>query len=450
MDLGAWLQRAEDGIRAWEARWGAVDVHSALKVDESDLHRSYDRYVNRLSGNYPFFHPCYAGQMLKPPHPVAILGYLTAMRINPNNHALDGGPPTAAMEKECVRALAEMFDFPANSLGHLTTSGTIANLEALFIARELSPDGTVVVCEEGHYTHARMGHVLGVPVQKIRADARGRMDLEDLARVLRSGGVSTVVLTAGSTALGAVDPIADATLLCREYGARVHVDAAYGGFFRIIKDTGVLEPEASRNMDAIRQADSVVVDPHKHGLQPYGCGAVLFSDPSVGRFYMHDSPYTYFSSDDLHLGEVSLECSRAGAAAGAFWLTLELLPLEEERGFGPILADCVYAARRFEAALEHATPLRTWGQGDLDIAAYYADGASTSVVDAKSVEVFNRAMDIPLYLSLLRVSASQLGARRPEMIVDSEHVRILRSVLMKPEQADWSEHLTSQLSELVQ
>src|SRR6185436_2957634 len=68
---------------------------------------------------------------------------------------------------------------------------------------------------------------------------------------------------------------------------------------------------------AIAECDSVVVDPHKHGLQPYGCGAVLFADPGVGRLYSHDSPYTYFTSDELHLGEISLECSRAGAAAAA-------------------------------------------------------------------------------------------------------------------------------------
>ena len=70
-----------------------------------------------------------------------------------------------------------------------------------------------------------------------------------------------------------------------------------------------------------------MVDPHKHGLQPYGCGCILFRDPAVGRFYKHDSPYTYFTSEDLHLGEISLECSRAGASAVALWATQQLLPL---------------------------------------------------------------------------------------------------------------------------
>ena len=85
--------------------------------------------------------------------------------------------------------------------------------------------------------------------------------------------------------------------------------------------------ETRRSFAAIRDADSLVIDPHKHGLQPYGCGCVLFPDPTVGSFYKHDSPYTYFSSKELHLGEISLECSRPGAAAVALWATQRLLPL---------------------------------------------------------------------------------------------------------------------------
>ena len=269
--------------------------------------------------------PRYAGQMLKPPAAIAWAAYATAMLLNPNNHALDGGPATAEMEKDAVAQIAAMFGLPQH-LGHLTASGTIANLEALWVARELHPDRAIVSGANAHYTHARVSAVLGARHETVPEDAQGRLDLDALATRLRAGGVGTVVATPGTTALGAVDDVAAIADLCAEHGARLHVDAAYGGFFALLADGG--EPGvAPAPFAAIARADSVVVDPHKHGLQPYGCGCVLFADPGVGRLYAHDSPYTYFTSDDLHLGEISLECSRAGASAAALWTTLRALPL---------------------------------------------------------------------------------------------------------------------------
>lgn len=452
--LGGWLREADRCVSAWEARWGAYETHPSLRVEHETLSKVYETYVNRLAGNYPFFHPRYAGQMLKPPHPVAVLGYLTAMRINPNNHALDGGPPTAAMEKEVVVEMARMFEFPEDALGHLTSSGTIANLEALFVSREEHPGKAVAVSQEAHYTHARMGHLLGLPVQSVSADTSGRMDLDALEELLRSQSIGTLVLTAGTTGVGAVDPIAEAVTLCRQYGVRMHIDAAYGGFFRLLSKTGMLSPEVGRNLDAIKEADSIVLDPHKHGLQPYGCGCILYSDPTMARHYLHDSPYTYFTSDELHLGEISLECSRAGAAAGALWLTLQLLPLSADEGLGPILSACREAAQRWHIALE-GTPLISWGKPDLDIACYFpaVKPSSVSAIDRASQSLFERAMapsSNPVFLSVLRTSSEDLLARVPGLSVDQNSARILRSVLMRPEQAVHAESLVDRLVAFVQ
>src|SRR5512139_3143429 len=92
--------------------------------------------AERLHDNYPYHHPLYIGQMLKPPHPVARLAYALAMFINPNNHALDGGRASSAMEKEAVAQIARMFGWETH-LGHLCSGGTMANFEALWISREL-------------------------------------------------------------------------------------------------------------------------------------------------------------------------------------------------------------------------------------------------------------------------------------------------------------------------
>ena len=331
------------------------DEHAAEPAEREAL----AELAERLRNTYPYPDPHYAGQMLKPPSPIAWAAYATAMLLNPNNHALDGGPATAEMEKDAVAQIAAMFGYEQH-LGHLTASGTIANLEALWVARELHPEAAIVSGANAHYTHARVSAVLGAMHETVPQDPLGRIDLDALGERLRRGGVGTVVATPGTTALGAVDDVAAIADLCAEHGARLHVDAAYGGFFRLLAD-GV-EPGVTRApFEAIARADSIVVDPHKHGLQPYGCGCVVFADPGVGRLYAHDSPYTYFTSDALHLGEISLECSRAGAAAAALWTTLRALPLTRAglgrhvsaaRSAGLELASLLDADERTELLME--------------------------------------------------------------------------------------------------
>jgi len=429
------LAAAARFLERWTGHWEPYERHPAGAVDPERLAAAWAEYAKRLEDNYPFFHPRYAGQMLKPPHPVAVAGYLAAMLVNPNNHALDGGPATGAMEKEVVAELAALFRLPDETLGHLTSSGTIANLEALWVARQLRPGQAVAFSQEAHYTHERMCGVLGVDTVAVPAGEDGRMDLDALEGHLRSGRVGTVVLTAGTTGLGAVDAVDQAVALRDRYGCRLHVDAAYGGFFTLVTD--LLGDAAGRAFTAIAECDSVVVDPHKHGLQPYGCGAVLFRDPAVGRLYKHDSPYTYFTSDDLHLGEISLECSRAGAAAGALWLTLRLFPLRGAAGLGPFLAAGLRAARAWAGLLAGSEELGLYTEPQLDIVTYWPRTTARSVaaVDAASAALLRAAMTdpAPVYLSTLRVPAERLRRRDPGLAADAPDARILRSVLMKPE-----------------
>jgi glutamate/tyrosine decarboxylase-like PLP-dependent enzyme len=448
MDLRGWLGQALDWHERWAAGFGEHHEHPALVIDEGRFAEAFGEFTGRLGDNFPFFHPRYAGQMLKPPHPAAIAGYLAAMQINPNNHALDGGPATAAMEKEVVAQLAGMFGL-TDHLGHLTTSGTVANLEALFVARETHPGLGVAYSADSHYTHARMCHLLGVPGHPVPVDGAGRMDLAALEDLLRGGRIGTVVLTAGSTGLGALDPISWALALRERYGVRLHVDAAYGGFFALIADD---RPDgvAAAPYRAIAQCDSVVVDPHKHGLQPYGCGAVLFADPAVGRFYRHDSPYTYFTSAELHLGEISLECSRAGAAAAALWLTLRLLPLTAD-GLGAVLRPGRRAALRWAELLSGSPHLAPYQRPELDIVAYLPRLATLSAVDAASDRLMHRGMsdrDDPVYLATYSVTGESLRERGHRIVEDVPRGRILRSVLMKPEAEGYLDRLHDRVERL--
>ena len=126
MDLRHWLGRADDAIQEWAGTFGPYQPHPSLHVDDDGFAAVFEEFTGRLKDNYPFFHPRYAGQMLAPPAPIAQLAYALAMRINPNNHALDGGPATSALEREVVADLARMLGYPSAHLGHLTSGGTIA------------------------------------------------------------------------------------------------------------------------------------------------------------------------------------------------------------------------------------------------------------------------------------------------------------------------------------
>jgi len=399
--------------------------------------------ATRLGDNYPYFHPLYAGQMLKPPHPTARLAYALAMWINPNNHALDGGRASSHLEKEAVADIARMIGW-ATHLGHLTSGGTMANLEALWVAGRLAPGQTVLASEQAHYTHGRISSVLGVPFEAVPCERFGRLDMDALKQRLDEGNVGTVVATIGTTATGSVDPLLELLALRDKYGFRLHADAAYGGYFGLADN---LADSARQAYDRLGEVDSLVIDPHKHGLQPYGCGCVLFRDPSVGRFYKHDSPYTYFSSDELHLGEISLECSRAGAAAVALWATMRQMPLERGGSFAQGLA----AGRRAALALHErlATDDRfvPGFAPELDIVIWALRADSVSEASNLARRVFDEAAQRHLHLALAELPTVFFDYAGAGVQCDQDTVTCLRSVLMKPEHESWGDRIWAILGE---
>src|SRR5579859_3235621 len=142
--------------------FGQLPAWDSLVSDSADgaaIARVLDETARRMGDNYPYFHPLYAGQMMKPPHPIARAAYALAMSINPNNHARDGGRASSEMEIEAVRQLAAMFGW-TEFLGHLTSSGTFANFEALWVSSKINPGKRITASTQAHYTHQRISSVL--------------------------------------------------------------------------------------------------------------------------------------------------------------------------------------------------------------------------------------------------------------------------------------------------
>jgi glutamate/tyrosine decarboxylase-like PLP-dependent enzyme len=271
------------------------------------------------------------------------------------------------------------------------------------------------------------------------------MHMDALEEALKVGKIGTVVATIGTTGTGSVDPLPAILALGKKHDFRVHVDTAYGGYFRLVDN---LDADARAAFACMDQADSIVVDPHKHGLQPYGCGCVLFRDAQVGNIYKHDSPYTYFSSDALHLGEISLECSRAGASAVALWATMRLLPLVPGGEFAQGLARGRAAALDLYARLAKDPRYLTLMRPELDILVWAPAGGRASDISARSARHFDEAARAHLHLALMELPASLLKAHWPQVEFNRNSVTCLRSCLMKPEHEEWLDTIWSILDEL--
>lgn len=450
-----WLQVLDDAVGSleeWESAWPAF-------VDSARGSAGLGREVllelaERLADNLPYFHPLYAGHMLKPPHPIAWAAHALTALVNPNNQTREVGQATTEMELEVVDQIVAMLGFDA-AVGHLTSSGTIANLEAMWIAREVHPDRAIACSRAAHYNYARIARLIGVRLVEVPCRADETIDPDALRTVLESEEVGTVVATLGTTGLGVVDPLGDIVEIAAEHGCRVHVDAAYGGFFALLAGSPPMVAPAP--FRAIRRADSVTIDPHKHGLQPYGCGCIVHRDPGVLSFFHHDSPYTYADRDALHMGQIQLECSRAGASAAALWATLRALPLDRDRGLGPLLAACRGAAVDWATAIELSDVLRVVVPPQLDIVSFVVWPANRATVGASelsqwTLELIARGQtsEEPFYLTRYDLDAARAASLLPGLEVDADHVTIVRACVMKPEHDAWWPVLFHRISEAAQ
>ncbi len=218
----------------------------------------------------------------------------------------------------------------------------------------------------------------------------------------------------------------------------MHVDSAYGGYFTLAEN---LETYARAAYNRISEADSIVIDPHKHGLQPYGCGCVLFRDPSVGALYKHDSPYTYFTQADFSSRRNQpSNAPGAGSSAVALWATQQLLPLARGGEFAHMLEGCHQTAVKFSELLSSdqrwITPLRTRARHRRLGAARRNRRENLRTLAAR---LRSRRAEQNLHLAMIHLPVELFAnaAGKPDWPEKDGTVLCLRSVLMKPEHRDW-------------
>lgn len=417
------------------------------KVESERLEKVFDEFLKRFEKNLPYFHPRYSAQMLKDPSIPALLAYFTTMLTNPNNHAYEGGPVTTEMEMEVVDDLLNLVGFK-EGWGHLTSGGSLANLEALWAVRDFRKDGIAVFSKGSHYSWRRICSILKVDFVEIDVDENYRIDLNQLEDVLKKNNVMFVMANFGTTGVGAVDPITEILRLKEKYGFHLHIDAAYGGYMRtlIIDEQGKIidfsDVEAPLkkfvydNLIAISESDSLTIDPHKHGLVMYGAGGVLYKDENLRQVILNTSPYTYHKKDKPNIGMFQLEGSRPGASAGAVWLTHKVIPLNKN-GFGKILTQTLKSANYLYEKINNLQGFSPLTQPDLDIFCFYKHNGSfkLSEINENTLKIYNRlSIENPapkFILSKFVVDSSTAKRINPKFEIDDESLVSLRSVFIK-------------------
>ena len=432
---GDWFRELVDRVVSWQIEWrksrfpedpSVYAGHAASEAFKERLETALSEFLARMEANIPFPSPRYVGQMLKDPGLPALLAYLATMMINPNNHAYEGGPVTTEMEMEVVDQLKEMVGMP-EGWGHLTSGGTLANMEALWAVRDTLPPGKVVFSSGSHYSWKRISAILGIQNwTELPVDRQYRMDLNALEDVLRQERVALVVANFGTTGTGSVDPLPEILTLRDRYGFHLHVDAAYGGYLRsaLLGEDGVLlppertasyvKPEVRAAAERLGEADSITIDPHKHGLVMYGAGGVLYRDEKFRQTILNTAPYTYHVKEKPNIGMFTLEGSRPGAAAAAVWLTHRVLPLNVA-GLGQILRETLSTAREFATRLRNETEWQPLVNPDLDIVCLHPKDVSADpeAANARALRLYHTLSvenpDAPFILSKFVVDPDTAG-----------------------------------------
>jgi aromatic-L-amino-acid/L-tryptophan decarboxylase len=260
------------------------------------------------------------------------------------------------VELEVLGWFKDWIGYPADAAGSLVSGGSAGNITALACAREalagpMRADLVLYVSDQAHSSIARAARMLGFRPEQVRvlpSDERFRLAPETLrvaitADVARGLTPFCAVAQGGATNTGSVDPLDGLARVCREHGAWLHVDAAYGGF-AVLADPGLLP--------GLAQADSVTLDPHKWLYQPFECGCVLVRDGQALRNafeilpdYLRDAEA---DAEEVNFCDLGLQLTRS-ARALKIWVSLSYFGLEAFRqAIRRSLEVAAAAARRVE------------------------------------------------------------------------------------------------------
>lgn len=351
---------------------------------------------------------------------------------------------------------------PQSTLGCFIEDGTLANITALWVARNAAfapKDGfdgieregivsafraydveraVVLVSRLAHYSFRKAGGLLGIGNENIigiDVDSRNRIDLDCLRQTIgtlcsdrRKTKIIAIVGIAGTTETGSVDPLPEIANICTDHGIHFHADAAWGG-------PTLLSDRYKHLLSGIDRADSVTIDGHKQFYMPMTCGMVYFKNPSLPDVISYHSNYVN------RIGSVDLGIKSLSGSREANSLILDsALKIMGARGYGLLLEHGIETARQFADEIEKRPGFELITPPTLNILTYRlvpeqyrgiaadADKDTRKSIDAKLNKI-NRAIQI------VQREKGKSFVSRTTLKVDNdpEHNRVvLRCAIMNP------------------
>ncbi|MFB9923847.1 pyridoxal phosphate-dependent decarboxylase family protein [Amycolatopsis halotolerans] len=303
--------------------------------------------------------PACAAHLHCPPLAVSVAADVVASALNPSMDSWDQAPVASEIEREFTTGLARLcYPDAARPDAVVTSGGTESNLLGLLLARESGV--TRPVCgANSHHSVARAAWLLGLPAPVVVPCVDDRMVPSALAEALAPlGAQAVVVATAGTTNTGRIDPLPEIAEICRRTGARLHVDAAYGGL--------ALCSETLRSRVAgLELADSVALDLHKFGWQPVAAG--VFCARGEADLQALTVRAEYLNADDdteAGLPDLLGRSLRTSRRPDAFRMAVTLRALGTS-GIGALVERCCANASGVHAMVEGHPALRSWGAPEL-------------------------------------------------------------------------------------
>ncbi len=355
--------------------------------------------------------------------------------------------------------LLEALDIDSSALESLSTNPfeVAAQLGSIFEAAYRGP--VILVPDHKHYSWVKGAELLGLGREafwSVQLDERGVLCVDDLRRRIdeardKNRPIMMVVSVAGTTELGAFDPVDEVQFLLdrlqRQQNVHIyhHVDAAYGGFFAAsaCRDdrSCELDDGVCRALAAIRRTNSVTLDPHKLGYVPYASGAFISTDSREYFASSVDAPYIAFDSD-RDRGPQTIEGSRSAAGAVATWLTARTIGLDTA-GYGRILRRTVRARKRLQKTLKKINaPVRIAPTSSNILTFCVArDGESLSATNERTqmlYETFSPERDGAFFVSRTSLRFSDYGPMLQPFVsswngdTDADELTLIRLCIMNP------------------